>query len=67
LFAGSAKHAARYGRIKLCALGGKPFHIVEVRVPKSFARSLYSDYADRMPYFDVPESLLSELNNPWRN
>ena len=61
LFATSAEDAARFGRINY-SLDQEPFHIVEARVPSSFANSLFSGTADRMPFLAVNPEQLPELN-----
>ncbi len=59
LFATSAEDAARFGRINY-SLDQEPFHIVEARVPTSFANSLFSGTADRMPFLAVNPEQLSD-------
>jgi hypothetical protein len=40
----------------------EPFHIVEARVPSSFAQSLYSGTADGMRYVSVGPEQLGQFN-----
>lgn len=61
LFATSADDAARYGRINY-GQDGVPFHIVETRVPPSFADQLYTGTADRMTFRAVDPDQLAGLN-----
>lgn len=61
LFATTAEDAARYGRINY-GQDSVPFHIVETRVPRSFADQLYTGTADRMTFRAVDPGQLSDLN-----
>jgi len=61
LFATGADDAARYGRINY-GQDGVPFHIVETRVPRSFADQLYTGTADRMTFRAVDPDQLAGLN-----
>jgi hypothetical protein len=61
LFATTPEDTARYGRINY-GIDRKPFHIVEARVPTSFAQSLYSGTADSMRYVSVGPEQLGQFN-----
>lgn len=61
MFATTADDAARYGRINY-GQDALPFHIVETRVPRSFADQLYTGTADRMIFRAVDPGQLADLN-----
>lgn len=61
LFATSAEDAARFGRANY-RLDGKPFTILEARVPGSVERALYRGTADQMAIRGVNPAMLARFN-----
>jgi hypothetical protein len=61
LFATTAEDAARYGRINY-GIGQEAFHVVDARVPTSFAESLYSGTSDSMRFVGVDPEQLAGFN-----